>query len=278
MTKPAVLFVCAKNAGKSQMAAGLMRKIGGATVDVYSAGTKHGASVNAVSAECLLEVGVDITGEHPKPIDPRLVRDVDVVVTLGNETHVEPVPGTRFETWDTDEPSSRGIDGIDRMRLIRDDIAARVRLLADQLRTTSSAHNQGDRFMSKVQVFEPALCCATGVCGEDVDQQLVKFSADLDYVRSHGGDVSRYNMASEPQAFAQSDTVRAFLHIAGSDGLPLVLVDGVTAMTGRYPDRTQLAAWAGIEAPRPAEPTMLDIAETGGGCCSGDSPGATSCC
>ena len=59
--------------------------------------------------------------------------------------------------------------------------------------------------MSKVQVFEPALCCATGVCGDDVDQQLVTFSADLDFVRSRGGDVSRYNLASEPLAFAENE-------------------------------------------------------------------------
>lgn len=139
MRKPAVLFVCVKNAGKSQMAAGLMRKVAGAAVDVHSAGTKPGTSINALSAECLLEVGVDITGEHPKPIDPQLVGDVDVVVTLGDEAHVEPVGGTRFETWDTDEPSERGIDGIERMRLIRDDITARVRLLANQLHPTSPA-------------------------------------------------------------------------------------------------------------------------------------------
>jgi Arsenical resistance operon protein ArsD len=132
--------------------------------------------------------------------------------------------------------------------------------------------------MSKVQVFEPALCCATGVCGEDVDQQLVTFSADFDFVRSRGGDVSRYNLASEPRAFAENDAVKAFLHIAGSAGLPLVLVDGVTAMTGRYPDRAQLAVWAGVDAPAPA---MLDItAKTtvGGGCCSSDDSGSTSCC
>ena len=137
--KPAVLFVCVKNGGKSQMAAGLMRKIAGDTVDVHSAGTKPGTAVNALSAESLNEVGVDITGETPKPIDPQLVQDVDIVVTLGREAHVEPVPGTRFENWDTDEPSERGIDGIERMRLIRDDIAARVRLLAEQLCTTSPA-------------------------------------------------------------------------------------------------------------------------------------------
>ena len=71
----------------------------------------------------------------------------------------------------------------------------------------------------------------------------------MDFVRSRGGDVSRYNLASEPLAFADNEAVKAFLHIAGSAGLPLVLVDGVTAMTGRYPDRAQLAAWAGVEAP-----------------------------
>ena len=137
MSKPSVLFVCVKNGGKSQMAAGLMRKAAGESVDVYSAGTKPGTAVNALSAESLLEVGVDITGETPTLIDPQLVRDVDLVVTLGREAHVDPVEGTRFENWDTDEPSERGIDGIERMRLVRDDIAARVDQLATQLRSTT---------------------------------------------------------------------------------------------------------------------------------------------
>lgn len=135
--KPAVLFVCVKNGGKSQMAAGLMRQLVGDTVDVYSAGTKPGTAVNALSAESLTEVGVDITGETPKLIEPQLVEAVDLVVTLGREAKVEPVPGTEFQNWDTDEPSERGIDGIERMRLVRDDIAGRVRLLAEQLRTAS---------------------------------------------------------------------------------------------------------------------------------------------
>ena len=133
MNKPSVLFVCVKNGGKSQMAAGLMHKAAGDAVEVHSAGTKPGAAVNALSAQSLLEVGVDITAETPKAIDPQLLRGVDVVVTLGREAHVDPVPGTRFENWDTDEPSERGIDGIERMRLVRDDIAARVGRLADQL-------------------------------------------------------------------------------------------------------------------------------------------------
>ena len=135
--QPSVLFVCVKNAGKSQMAAGLLRKIAGDIVQVHSAGTKLGDPLNHLSVQVLAEDGVDISGEKPKLIDPQLVRDVDVVVTLGNEAHVEPVPGTRFESWDTDEPSARGIDGIERMRLVRDDIAARVADLYTRLQGQS---------------------------------------------------------------------------------------------------------------------------------------------
>jgi arsenate-mycothiol transferase len=123
---PSVLFVCVKNAGKSQMAAGLMRKIAGDTLCVYSAGTLPGTAINQLSAKVLLEVGVDISTESPKPIDRQLVQDVDVVVTLGCEARVDPALGIHIENWDTDEPSERGIEGIERMRLVRDDIIERV--------------------------------------------------------------------------------------------------------------------------------------------------------
>ncbi len=128
-----MLFVCVKNGGKSQMAAGLMRQIAGDAVTVHSAGTQPGSAVNDLSAQALLEVGVDIAGEKPKPVDYELARDADLVVTLGREAQLEPMPSTRVENWDTDEPSERGIEGIERMRLIRDDIAARVRHLHDVL-------------------------------------------------------------------------------------------------------------------------------------------------
>lgn len=131
---PSVLFVCVKNGGKSQMAAGLMRQLAGDTVMVYSAGTKPGAAVNDLSAQALLEVGVDITGEQPTPVDYELARDVDLVVTLGREAQLDALPGTRVENWDTDEPSERGIDGLERMRLVRDDITARVQRLHTTLK------------------------------------------------------------------------------------------------------------------------------------------------
>ena len=84
---------------------------------------------STISAQALLEVGVDITGEQPKLVDLELARDVDLVVTLGREAQLDALPGTRVENWDTDEPSERGIDGLERMRLVRDDITARVQRL-----------------------------------------------------------------------------------------------------------------------------------------------------
>ncbi|KAA0022382.1 ACR3 family arsenite efflux transporter [Antrihabitans cavernicola] len=128
--KPSVLFVCVKNAGKSQLAAALMRQRAGDKVDVYSAGTHPGTATNAQSAESLSELGIDISNEWPKPIDPRLLRGVDLVVTLGREARVD---GVEAVNWNTDEPSERGIEGIERMRLVRDDIGRRVDELCAQL-------------------------------------------------------------------------------------------------------------------------------------------------
>jgi arsenate-mycothiol transferase len=130
---PSVLFVCVRNGGKSQMAAGLMRQAAAGRVVAHSAGTDPGTSINTLSAEVLTEVGADMSGETPKPIDPELLRTVDLVITLGREARVEVPNGTELRNWDTDEPSERGIDGIERMRLIRDDIDTRVRALLDEL-------------------------------------------------------------------------------------------------------------------------------------------------
>ena len=89
--------------------------------------------------------------------------------------------------------------------------------------------------MPVINVYEPALCCSTGVCGADLDQALVTFTADVDHLRGLGADISRHNLASDPAAFAGNDSVRSFLEVAGSEGLPLTMVDGVTVPTGTVP-------------------------------------------
>jgi arsenate-mycothiol transferase len=135
--RPSVLFVCSKNGGKSQMAAALMRHLAGDAVEVHSAGTKPGTSLNAESTAAIAEVGADMSAETPRQIDPDLLRRVDRVIVLGTEAVVDPVDGMAgtIETWETVEPSLLCIDGMDRMRLIRDDIARRVDALATELTT-----------------------------------------------------------------------------------------------------------------------------------------------
>ena len=130
---PAVLFVCSKNGGKSQLAAGLMNQLAAGDVTVYSAGTKPGKPLNPQAVESLTELGLDITGEHPKPVTDEVLESVDAVVVLGTEAKLEPREGVRFEVWETEEPSERGIEGMERMRLVRDDIKARVQKLHVEL-------------------------------------------------------------------------------------------------------------------------------------------------
>ena len=103
--------------------------------------------------------------------------------------------------------------------------------------------------MITIQVFDPSLCCSTGVCGVDVDQQLVDFSADVDWAKRNGLTIERFNLSQQPMAFAENVLVRGILERSGEEALPVVLVDGKLALTGRYPTRVELSSWAGLPAP-----------------------------
>jgi hypothetical protein len=126
--------------------------------------------------------------------------------------------------------------------------------------------------MASIQVYDPALCCSTGVCGVDVDQQLVNFSADVEWAKQNGAAIERFNLAQQPMAFADSAVVRGFLERSGAGALPLVLVDGEFALAGRYPDRAELARWAGIAAAPALAPVVASAAveeKPAKTCCSG---------
>jgi arsenite methyltransferase len=148
--------------------------------------------------------------------------------------------------------------------------------------TTAATTGSVSTSAATVEVFEPALCCNTGVCGDDVDQALVTFSADSDWATTQGATVVRHNLANDPLAFAQNDAVKQFLQLSGSAGLPLVLVNGITVLTGTYPDRAQLARWAGVHGEAqigetvPAGVQTLGLADTG--CCTPAAGDASGCC
>lgn len=132
-SKPDVLFVCVSNAGKSQMAGALMRQHAAGSVRVHTAGTNPGGKLNQESLQALAEVAAPVAGEHPKPLDEDLLSEVTLIVVLGREAVVPPMPGIEIRTWYTDEPAARGINGLERMRLIRDEIDLRVRTLLIEL-------------------------------------------------------------------------------------------------------------------------------------------------
>lgn len=101
--------------------------------------------------------------------------------------------------------------------------------------------------MKKLEVFDPAMCCSTGVCGVDVDPVLAQFAADLNWVAEQAVSVQRYNLGQEPQAFAANPAVIKEME-AGMDRLPILAVDGHIVSTGTYPSRQQLAQKLGMSA------------------------------
>lgn len=103
--------------------------------------------------------------------------------------------------------------------------------------------------MIAVRVFDPAMCCSTGVCGPSVDPQLARFAADLDWLKNQGVAVERFNLSQQPGAFAEDAAVKSALETKGEAGLPLVKVNGEVKSSGLYPSREELAAWAGVGAP-----------------------------
>ena len=101
--------------------------------------------------------------------------------------------------------------------------------------------------MKTLQVFDPAMCCSTGVCGPSVDQRLVKLAADIGFLKSRGVAVERFNLGHQPEAFAANSLVLAEMG-REAEHLPLFLVDGKLCSKGTYPDRAEMASWFGIEA------------------------------
>ena len=123
--------------------------------------------------------------------------------------------------------------------------------------------------MTAVLVFDPAMCCSTGICGPSVDPQLVRFAADLDWLKSQGVSVERFNLAQQPEAFVAHPEVTQALREHGDGALPLILVDGRKVIEGTYPSRDQLARWAAVESSQtpPYSTSAPTAGSNRGGCC-----------
>ena len=128
--RPSALFVCVHNAGRSQMAAGLLSAMSGGAVEVRSAGSMPATKINPVAVDAMLELGIDIRAERPKVLTTQIVQASDVVITMGCGDACPIFPGKRYEDWKLDDPAGQGIESV---RPIRDEIRARVLTLLQEL-------------------------------------------------------------------------------------------------------------------------------------------------
>jgi arsenate reductase (thioredoxin) len=129
-TKPSVLFVCVHNAGRSQMAAGFLRELGGDRVEVRSAGSAPANSINPAVVAAMSELGIDISAEQPKILTTESVEISDVVITMGCGDVCPIFPGKRYEDWKLEDPAGQGVDAV---RPIRDEIKGRIESLLAEL-------------------------------------------------------------------------------------------------------------------------------------------------
>lgn len=130
MSRPGVLFLCVHNAGRSQMAAGWTRLLGGDSVSVFSAGSAPGEHLNQMAVEAMREVGVDITGNAPQRFTDEMLHAVDVVVTMGCGDECPYIPGKRYVDWPLEDPAGRDIEFV---RRVRDEIKVLVESLLTDL-------------------------------------------------------------------------------------------------------------------------------------------------
>ncbi len=130
-----------------------------------------------------------------------------------------------------------------------------------------------------VRVFDPAMCCSTGVCGPSIDSQLARFAADLAWLKGQGVSVERFNLSQQPGAFAEDAAVKSALEERGEAGLPVVKVNDEVKSSGLYPSRDELAAWTGVSATAPRENAPKAAS---GGCCGpkteASAPKKSGCC
>ena len=128
--KKTIMFVCVHNAGRSQMAAGFMRELGGEKVEVLSAGSAPKESINPVAVAAMAELGIDIANQKPKVLTPEAVQQSDVVITMGCGDACPYYPGKRYEDWVLEDPAGQGIEPV---RVIRDEIKVRVTQLLQEI-------------------------------------------------------------------------------------------------------------------------------------------------
>ena len=131
--------------------------------------------------------------------------------------------------------------------------------------------------MSRVEIFDPAMCCSTGVCGPGVDPELLRMATIISNLQKAGKDISRHNLSDEPQFYVENKAVNEVLLNEGVDALPITLVDGKVMKKGGYPSNDELMEWTGTSTEELVTIMVKEeLSKAAGGCCGGDDNGC--CC
>lgn len=279
--RPRVLFLCTGNSCRSQMAEGWARALCSDRIDACSAGTDpHG--LNPLAVRAMAECGVDISHHASKRPEDLVPPTFDYVVTVCDAAHEScPVlPGApRVIHVGFDDPPrlARGSADDDEAmpfyRRVRDEIRSFVRTLPESLipnrptELTAMTPSASQSHPALVQVFDPPMCCSSGVCGAEPDPALASFAADLAWISERGVQVQRYNLARDPQVFMGHDPIRVAVQSKGTSVLPMVLVGGAVVSEGRYPSRAELASRMGLDLAAVGLPTSRGCGCGPKGCC-----------
>lgn len=286
-----VLFLCTGNSCRSILAEATFNSLAPSGWHAMSAGSQPTGQVHPRALALLAREGLSAAGLASKSWE-QLPAVPDIVISVCDNAAGETCPAYLAPAlrvhWGVADPaqatgSPAEIDAAfdHAYRILRARIEAFLALPLDTLSgdrraLQAEATRIGEQIPAAqqtppcIQVYDPALCCSTGVCGVEVDQQLVNFAADVEWLKQQGGQIERFNLAQQPMAFAENGVVKRFLERSGQDGLPLILVDGEVALTGRYPQRSELARWAEVAIAAPEVPSA--------GACCGSTGGASGCC
>lgn len=116
--------------------------------------------------------------------------------------------------------------------------------------------------MKKIVIYDPPMCCSTGVCGASVDPELLRVATVVEHLKQNGADISRFNLSGQPDAFVKNQSVKEALSKDGPEILPITVVNGQIVKTKQYPTNDELAQWTGV--------AVSNLTQKGGGCCCGD--------
>jgi len=231
-----------------------------------SAGTNP-TGLNPRAVRAMAEVGIDISRHRSKHVDELNRVPFDFVVTVCDSAHEScPIlPRATIVHVSFDDPprltrdARNDDDAMPHYRRVRDEIKSFVETLPESLATPTLPLKE-DIHMSTVKVFDPPMCCASGVCGAEPDIALARFAADVGWLAAQGVAVERYNLSQQPDAFASNPVIMQAIRARGSDTLPIVMVNDEIVAERSYPSRDDLARRLGLA------PAVGVLGAKSGGC------------